>query len=480
VFLARLLGGHVSPLQYTWRGGFFDAQTRSLLHLRWNVPAHVVGDEGFLVNHKVYIYFGPWPALLRLPVEAVTHSLDGRLTELSMILAWVVTMIGLARLAWNVRVVALGTTEPTPLEQVVAAAFVFVVGVGSPILYLATRPIVYNEACLWGLAWTLVALASVCAFLRASRPRTLAAASAFATLAMLSRSSMGVAPVLALVAVFVAVLVPRFGRAVGLNATAASTDTRWQYAVAPAVPVAFYAYVNWARFGSATSIPFDRQLSALRQAPVRANLRANGGSMFELRVLPTTVINYFRLDALRFRFPKPILPPPGHVYGGARFIAVQGTTSVPTSMPALTALAVIGVVALVAAGTKFKPLRIPVAAAVLATLVTLTYAYIANRYLTDFLPALILLGLIGVNWLLLAPTRTRSPGSTRKGAWYAIAVLAVIGLWVNVGITGQSESYRHAHDDRLARQEHAATGKRDATANLHPSRSGHERPGQRP
>ena len=34
------------------------------------------------------MYFPPFPALLRLPVLMTTHEFDGRLTLLSMALAW--------------------------------------------------------------------------------------------------------------------------------------------------------------------------------------------------------------------------------------------------------------------------------------------------------------------------------------------------------------------------------------------------------
>jgi hypothetical protein len=135
-FLLRLLGGRASLLQHTWRGDFFDAQARSLLHLRWDVPRRVVDGEGFRIGGKEYIYFGPWPALLRLPLAAVTRRFDGRLSELSMALAWVVARVGLARLAWNTRVLARGQDEAMPGELVVVGLFVFVVEVGSPILFL--------------------------------------------------------------------------------------------------------------------------------------------------------------------------------------------------------------------------------------------------------------------------------------------------------------------------------------------------------
>ena len=263
---------------------------------------------------------------------------------------------------------------------------------------------------------------------------------------------MGIAPVLALALVLVAVPASAFRRASAVSDDVAAPGRAWQLLGSVALPVVSYAFVNWARFGTLFSIPFDRQLSTLHDASLRHIVRANGGTMFELRALPTTVVQYFRPDGLRVRFPFPLLPEPGHAYGGAKFVAIQGTTSIPASMPALTVLAIIGVVVLLRADSRFKVLRIPVAATLVATLVTLTYAYITNRYLADFLPALILLALIGTNSLLAATTRRDDPSNRRKLVGCALVVLVAVGLWANVGIARQQEAYRHSHDDRLVRK----------------------------
>src|ERR687895_222770 len=76
--VALLAGGGF--LRRTPLGGFFDAQAHSLLDLRWDVPREVLSIEAFVVDGRSYMYFGPTPALLRLPVAAVTDHFDGRLT----------------------------------------------------------------------------------------------------------------------------------------------------------------------------------------------------------------------------------------------------------------------------------------------------------------------------------------------------------------------------------------------------------------
>src|SRR5438132_6222343 len=48
---------------------FYDAQAQSLLQGRIDVPAQAIDREAFVRQGKFYGYFGPTPALLRLPLE---------------------------------------------------------------------------------------------------------------------------------------------------------------------------------------------------------------------------------------------------------------------------------------------------------------------------------------------------------------------------------------------------------------------------
>ena len=67
-----------NPLGYA--SNFFDFQARALMdgHL-WVTPGSL-GIEAFHVDGREYMYFGPFPALLRIPVLWTTPEYDGRLT----------------------------------------------------------------------------------------------------------------------------------------------------------------------------------------------------------------------------------------------------------------------------------------------------------------------------------------------------------------------------------------------------------------
>src|SRR5262249_5502073 len=115
--LASAIGGAMAGLLFCWMltagsfdllrrqplGDFYDAQAHALLHGHWDVARQVLGIEAFVVHGRAYMYFGPVPAILRLPVAAFTHALDGRLTQVSMLLAFGVALLYVSRWSWRVR-----------------------------------------------------------------------------------------------------------------------------------------------------------------------------------------------------------------------------------------------------------------------------------------------------------------------------------------------------------------------------------------
>ena len=142
-----LSAGHPSLWRHMGQlGSFFDVQGRALLHGRLSVPPASVTIEGFDVAGRTYIYFGPVPALFRIPVLLVTHALDGRLTQLSMLAALIVLLWTGARAHWQVRELispgrSVGRTE-RPAVFLMAVAL----GAGGVPLFLSSWPVVYHES----------------------------------------------------------------------------------------------------------------------------------------------------------------------------------------------------------------------------------------------------------------------------------------------------------------------------------------------
>ena len=157
--------GRWNLIQSGFLSDFYDAQARALFHGHWNVPASVVQIEGFVVKGRTYMYFGPFPALIRMPVLLVTSRLDGRLTDLSIMLAMLVALICTSRLAWKIRNLV-SSASVSVKESVLVAFSVIVVATGSVFVFLANTAIVYHEAEAWGAALAIAAFDAMVGFLQ--------------------------------------------------------------------------------------------------------------------------------------------------------------------------------------------------------------------------------------------------------------------------------------------------------------------------
>ncbi len=458
---------------------FFDLQADAWLHGRWDVPRFQFFVEGFRLGSKTYTYFGPWPAFLRLPLLAVTGAPEGHLTALSMTTAFAIALTGIAMLQWRLRELFRPGRPLGRGECLLTGAVVFLGGCGTSLLFLASRAWVYPEAILWGAGLAMVAYERIIAFMmRPTRARIVGAGIA-GGLAFLSRASVGTGPLVALGLI----LLGRLLRAVvaqrrTTDRTETSPDTArrgllgrvdwlggasdgrtWivPLIVTLAVPLAVYVYVNHSRFGALVNIPWDHQVLTLINPRHRQTLEANGGTYFGLKFAPTTVLHYFRPDAIAFdpHFPWVTFP---HfrptVIGGVQFDTLDVSSSVVASMPAVFVLGVVGVVASIATGFGRTPeaawLRVPLIGALAGVGPTIAISFIAERYLGDFVPLVVLAALIGIQ-VLFRRNEDAERHVAMRLAVVGLVVLAAFGVWANAGLAVvYARLYGPQHDsDRL-------------------------------
>jgi len=453
-------------LQPGFFGDFYDAQARALFHGHWNIPAGVVQIEGFVVRGRTYMYFGPFPSLIRMPVLLLTSRLDGRLTQLSILLAVVVALVCTSRLAWKIR--RLVSSAPVTTREAVVVAFsVAVVGTGSVFLFLASQAVVYNEDEAWGAALAIAAFDAVVGFLVRPSTRRVVVTAVLVALDLLTRGSVALGPLAALAGLAVlheAVWLERRGLLrrrpgptgpatpadrlawIGIpDATTAPTRTV-ALAVSAVAALGAYAAVNDAKFGSLFTVPFTHQVFAHTDRPLHAALAANGGSLLGVKFVPTALLQYLRPDALRLGrlFPFVSFPPPPTVIGHVRYAGLSLASSVTSTMPAITGAAVVGLWAVFrprrGAGRSPRPgrpalrmLRVPLAGAVVGTISAVAYAYIVERYLADWMPLLVVGGVTGLA-VLVDWSRSARPWA-RRALLVAGAVLAMMGVAVNLALS---------------------------------------------
>lgn len=437
-------------------GSFYDIQSRALLEGHLDVPKDSLSIEGFEVDGKTYQYFGPVPAVLRMPLLALTDAYDGRLSAIGMMLAWWLGAVFAAMLLWRVRRFVRGPpgfalpgndTPFTRTEFLATVVAMAAYGAGTTLVVLAAQPIVYEEADCWAIGLAMASLWAVLGVLERLTYRRIALAGLFACLAFLTRATLGLVAVVTLAAVAVAVALEAWARRrhPGYEARRmfGRTHLGWgvlaALALATVAPVAAYASVNHAKFGTLFRIPIEDQVFSRLDPHRKEMLAANDNNYFRPVFIPTTALTYLRPDGIRLSkdFPFIYLPEqPPTPAGDVVFDRLYPTAGLLPTMPFWAGLAGWGLFTAARprprCRSSVKRLRTPLIGAAAGSAGVLTIAYISARYLGDFMPFLVLAGAVGL-YDLIDRTDGRRPW-VRRSLFSLLAVLAALSIMVNVAI----------------------------------------------
>ncbi|KGN42879.1 hypothetical protein N801_11200 [Knoellia aerolata DSM 18566] len=402
-FRSDVLRTAVAP---RFASNFFDIQASAFLDGRLSVPNGILGIEGFVIDGQTFMYFPPFPAILRIPIQLVTHEFDGRLTVLSMALAWLVLAVVSTRFTWLVRDCLRPERDVSRTDAIAAAALIGAITGGTVLTFDASLPWVYHEVYLWasalavGAAYWLLRVA-----LNPTLPSTLWLMG-FTLSTALTRTPGGWA-MSGTVMALAAWLALRHAR----GASGARHRPRRRRVGKARIPIAVFAAgavpllasvtYNWVKFGHPYLFPLESQVWTQVNEHRRAALEANGGTITGPQFLETTLVNYFRPNGIRFvdYFPYITLPSePAQSYGGAFLDQTYRTGSVTAFMPLLLLLSVCALVVLLRRSLTpaAAALRWPAVASLLVGGGVLGYGYIAHRYTSDFVPMLVVLGTIGL------------------------------------------------------------------------------------
>ncbi len=445
--------GTVNTLRQLSPDNFYDLQARAMFAGHLYVPKGSLGIEAFVHGGHQYTYFGLFPSLLRMPVLAITHSFDGRLTAPSLLIAWLVTAVSAPLLLWRVRLMIRGGAAIGRAEAACCGVLAAALTGGSVLVYLAASPRVTHEDLAWSAALTIAAVFALLGV--AERPTwgRVTASGVLVVAANLDRSPTGYACALG------ALLIAGW-----LVWRRRDLPRRWAVAmvVVGVVPLAIGGLVNWLKLGVPFGLSEADQVWTHVNAHRRAFLAANGGSTFGLRFLPSTLTAYFQPGGLHIQssFPYLSLPTtPARAVGSVILDQTYPTASIPASMPLVFLLSCWGVI------TAFRPrpigsvagMRLLLVAMVAGTSGVLLIGYIADRYLADFLPFLALASMIG-----LVDVWRRLEGAGRRwrsAALVVVTVLAVFSVWANVGAAlTPSSLWTPAQAERFVSFQHSLGG----------------------
>jgi len=420
--------GDINPFRQLPNGNFYDIQARSMLAGHLSVPPGSISFEAFVHGGRQYTYFGLFPSLLRIPVLVVTHGLDGRLTCMSMLVAWIATFAISALLLWRVRYFIRGPAVLRTAEAAVYGAFTAVATGGTTLIILAATPRVYEEELAWSVALMLGALFALLGVLERPSIGRVILSGAFTLFAALTRGSTGYACILGTILVAGWFTIGRRG----------PENRKWALPLLATalIPILLMVIVNLVKFGQPLGFSEAEQAWSRLDHHRQVFLAANRNDPFGLQFLPTTLAAYLGPGALHFTsvFPYVSLPQSSPtIVGHVVFDETDPTLSLLTSTPLLVVLSLWGIV------TAFRRraiervylTRIPLIAAAAASAGVLLFGYIALRYLADFLPFLILAAMIGVVDLF---RRLWARRTLRVVVLIVLSLLAIFEVWTNFAV----------------------------------------------
>ncbi len=398
-----------------YASNFYDLQARAMFHGHLYVANGAFGGEAYVHDGRQYTYFGLFPSLLRMPFLLFTHSLDGRLTAPSMLLAWMVTGIFTSLMVWRIRHVVRGSAALSWGEAAAYGVLVATVLVGSVLVFLASDPWVFSEDLAWSVALTIGSMFALLGVLERPTWAAIIASGLLILAANLNRPTTGYACVIGagLVATWFAL---------GYGGPA---NRHWTLPILAAalIPLVAGCAVDYAKFGLIFGLPASGQIIYQVIGLHRP------GSLLSLHFLPSTLLAYFQPPGVRLTsvFPFVTLPAsPARSVGHVFLYGSDRTTSVTASMPLLFLLSLWG------AMSAFRPrapgrsslLRIVLAAALAGGCTIMIYGWIENRYIADFVPFLIIASAVG-----MVDVWRRLEHGRRMLRYILGALVAVLGLY---------------------------------------------------
>lgn len=421
-----------AALFYAWvlsRGSFnlfaderfglvFNSMLSHMLRGGWDVDPDMIGYEAFFRDGRTYAYFGPFPAILRLPLLLLPHGLvpDWRALHVERLSCWVAIMIGIAAQAsamvTTLARAAVQVRRLLTLPLVLACAFS-----GAPMLLSWKGALIYHEAILW--AWALAMLFVALALPAVSGPpnaRRLCALALCAGLCLMTRSTTGAGLYLALGLLLLF-------RAVQTDGVTRSWRLPGWWFWAPATGLVVFiiltGVVNQGRWGNPLVFADLRAQTVMIDTFPGRMERLQRYGLFDWHRLGVGMLYYFfPVWSDQFEHLMPLKPRLPDLYDALELPA----SSLLLTDPAWCLLGVLGLVGAVRRRISASE-AILAAGLSLAPVLMLSAWYLAFRYRAEFAPLLLVLSCAGLRQYGTGP----DPGALRRKA-LLLAALCVVQL----------------------------------------------------
>jgi hypothetical protein len=333
-----------------------------------------------IVNGKVRMYFGPFPALLRIPLNFIYSAGHGKWSRISGFCAGTIALFAFAGL---VQIALRSSPLPSRARSWIGKGCVIGFALGSPLLLLLGNLSIYDEAIIWGFAWSLAALY----FTWQSRiaegaalTRSLIAFSCCAGAALLSRATFGapfvlIAPLLAI----------RLLRRQPIRNMAALF-------LPLGAALAFYLFLTYAKFGDFSGMPMKYNIN-----PVQRDFAVKHG-LFRLERVPYSFADYFVLRSPKLQHAAPFFKANRTDYYPNAALYVMPFTETYSSLLWSSSWillgAVIGAVMLLRSGRTDGVERLIALSFLVQVIPILSFMGLCQRYVADLFPFLVFAFLI--------------------------------------------------------------------------------------
>jgi hypothetical protein len=359
--------------------GAYDSQGEHFLRGDVGVDSAAIAHETMIVNGKVRMYFGPFPAFFRIPLNFIYPPGHGKWSRISGFCAGVIALFAFAGL---VQTALRSSSLSSRARSWIGNACMIGFALGSPLLLLLGNLSIYDEAIIWGLAWSVAALY----FAYRSRTtegaaltRSLLAFSLCAGAALLSRATFGapfvvIAPLLAM---------RSFHREHIRNVVALFLPLGAAFV--------FYLFLSYARFGDFSGMNMRYNIN-----PVQRDFAVKHG-LFRLERVPYSFADYFVLRTPKLQREAPFFKANRKDYHHENLYVMPFTetySSLLWSSSWILLGAVIGVAMLLRPGGADGVDRAIAAIFLLQVIVILSFMGLAQRYIAELFPFLIFAFLI--------------------------------------------------------------------------------------
>ena len=385
-------------------GDAYDSQAEHFLRGDVGVDEDAIGHEMMIVDGKVRMYFGPFPALLRIPLNFIYPQGQGKWSRISGFCAGVIALFAFAGL---VQTALRSAPLSSRARNWIANACVIGFALGSPLLLLLGNLSIYDEAIIWGLAWSLAALYFACRSRTtegAALTRSLLAFSFCAGAALLSRGTFGlpfvlIAPLLA---------IRLFQQQPIRNITALFLPLGAAFV--------FYLFLSYARFGDFSGMNMKYNIN-----PVQRDFAVKHG-LFRIERVPYSFADYFFLRRPEPQREAPFFKANREDCDEALYVMpfTETYSSLLWSSSWILLGAVIGIAMLLRPGGVNGVDRAIAAIFLLQVMAILAFMGLCQRYIADLFPFLIFAFLIFLR-----------QGKIAFQLRYVLGVLVVVSVVIN-------------------------------------------------